>query len=89
MQSSGLLAPPTTPDDRTEKQKLLWSTAYNRIERFLPGFLNEVIPPPAPTVTPVESAEPAAEPQLQPPAEVAPEKQEVSEEPAVHPPVEA
>jgi brefeldin A-resistance guanine nucleotide exchange factor 1 len=85
MQSSGLLAPPTTPDDRTEKQKLLWSTAYNRIERFLPGFLNEVIPPPAPTVTPIESAET----QLQPPAEVAPEQQEVSEESAGDPPVEA
>lgn len=49
MQSSGFLAPPITPDIRTDKQKLLWTTAYNRIERFLPGFLNEVIPtPPAP-----------------------------------------
>ncbi|KAJ9113728.1 hypothetical protein QFC20_001753 [Naganishia adeliensis] len=71
MQSSGLLAPPTTPDTRTEKQKLLWSTAYNRIERFLPGFLNEVIPTPAPTVMPVEATEP--------PADVVPEKQEAIE----------
>lgn len=47
MQSSGFLAPPTIPDTRTEKQKLLWATAFNRIERFLPGFLNEVIPTPA------------------------------------------
>lgn len=57
MQSSGFLAPPTVPDTRTDKQKLLWSTAYTRIERFLPGFLNEVIPtpvipaPPAPSTT--------------------------------------
>lgn len=71
MQSSGLLAPPTTPDTRTEKQKLLWSTAYNRIERFLPGFLNEVIPTPAPTVTPVETTES--------PADVASAKQEAAE----------
>lgn len=85
MQSSGLLAPPTTPDTRTEKQKLLWSTAYNRIERFLPGFLNEVIPTPAPTVMPVEATEP--------PADVVPEKQEATEAdeaaPAAAPPAEA
>ncbi|KAJ9122553.1 hypothetical protein QFC22_001982 [Naganishia vaughanmartiniae] len=63
MHSSGFLAPPTVPDTRTDKQKLLWSTAFTRIERFLPGFLNEVIPTP---VVPAETTPPKAddEPEL-------------------------
>ncbi|KAJ9098681.1 hypothetical protein QFC21_004329 [Naganishia friedmannii] len=52
MHSSGFLAPPTVPDTRTDKQKLLWSTAFTRIERFLPGFVNEVIPTPVNPTSP-------------------------------------
>jgi hypothetical protein len=60
MHSSDILVPPpststrpeaadgTTPenvvDERTETQKRLWSTACDRIERFLPGFMGQVLP---------------------------------------------
>lgn len=82
MQSSGFLAPPITPDTRTDKQKLLWTTAYNRIERFLPGFLNEVIPTPAPP-----KAEAPAPPKADAPAPASPTvPQKASSEEAVQAP---
>lgn len=55
MHSSGILLPPpssqptaesTEPvsDTRTDGQKKLWEESKDRIERILPGFLEEVMP---------------------------------------------
>ncbi|KAK2467063.1 hypothetical protein APHAL10511_001321 [Amanita phalloides] len=44
MSTSGLLVPPSDEDVRDERQRMLWTTTHERIERFLPGFLREVIP---------------------------------------------
>jgi len=47
MHSSGLLVPPPAEggDKRTGEQKELWAHSAGRIERILPGFLGEAIPP--------------------------------------------
>lgn len=47
MNASGILvAPPADGDDtRTERQKTMWMTTLDRMERFLPGFIAHVIPP--------------------------------------------
>ncbi len=52
MQSSELLVPPTQPESRTPEQQELWKTVNGRIERFLPGFMAEIIP----SAAPVEAA---------------------------------
>ncbi|KAF9001938.1 Sec7-like domain is implicated in guanine nucleotide exchange function [Cyathus striatus] len=45
MNAIGILVPPTTGEDlREERQKTLWTATQERMERFLPGFLTEVIP---------------------------------------------
>ncbi|KAK8865894.1 hypothetical protein IAR55_001042 [Kwoniella newhampshirensis] len=54
MHSSNLLLPPPDQgsgldDTRSADQKDLWAKSSERIERVLPGFLNEAIPPPRPT----------------------------------------
>ncbi|KAF8350870.1 Sec7-like domain is implicated in guanine nucleotide exchange function [Amanita rubescens] len=48
MNTSGILvSPPVSGEDsRDERQRTLWSATHERIERFLPGFLREVIPSP-------------------------------------------
>lgn len=49
MNATGLLVPPSTPeDDRAERQVALWAATHERIERFLPGFLDEIVPAPPP-----------------------------------------
>ncbi len=50
MHSSEILKPPPATgatDERTDTQQALWSTAHDRIERFLPGFMGQVLPQPA------------------------------------------
>jgi brefeldin A-resistance guanine nucleotide exchange factor 1 len=65
MNASGDLIPPSPEDHRTEKQRALWAATHERIERFLPGFLNEVIPTPPPASKPAvalsEASMPSAE----------------------------
>lgn len=41
------------PPEEDKKNEKLWKETWNRLERFLPGFLEELFPPP----TPKESAE--------------------------------
>ncbi|OXG34789.1 Sec7 domain-containing protein [Cryptococcus neoformans Bt120] len=51
MHTSNLLIPPPSsgnPDERTRDQKGLWEKSAQRIERVLPGFLMEAIPPSKP-----------------------------------------
>ena len=49
MNATGLLVPPSTPeDDRGERQVALWAATHERIERVLPGFLEEIVPVPPP-----------------------------------------
>ena len=49
MNATGLLVPPSTPeDDRGERQVALWAATHERIERFLHGFLEEIVPMPPP-----------------------------------------
>ncbi|EKM82858.1 hypothetical protein AGABI1DRAFT_118287 [Agaricus bisporus var. burnettii JB137-S8] len=47
MSATGILVPPPADgdkDDREDSQRTLWSATYERIERFLPGFLEDIIP---------------------------------------------
>lgn len=46
MHASGLLVPPTQDDTRDKRQRELWAASQERIERFLPGFLAELLPSP-------------------------------------------
>jgi brefeldin A-resistance guanine nucleotide exchange factor 1 len=47
MQAADILVPPTQePDQRSERQQALWAASQERIERFLPGFLDAVIAAP-------------------------------------------
>ncbi|KAL5490206.1 GEA2 [Sanghuangporus weigelae] len=62
MNAMDILVPPALEDKRTERQKELWQATCERIERFLPGFLDEVIPsppPPPPPAASVSASEPA------------------------------
>ncbi|KIK98831.1 hypothetical protein PAXRUDRAFT_823441 [Paxillus rubicundulus Ve08.2h10] len=54
--ASILVPPPGAEDGRDEQQRTLWTATQARLERFLPGFLAEVVPTPQPV--------PAAEPKL-------------------------
>lgn len=44
MNATDMLVPPSAHDHRSPLQKSLWDTTHERIERFLPGFLQEVLP---------------------------------------------
>jgi brefeldin A-resistance guanine nucleotide exchange factor 1 len=59
MYAAGILAPPigSSDDPRDERQVNLWTATYERMERFLPGFLADVIPVP-PQSTPLQAAIP-------------------------------
>ncbi|RDB21501.1 hypothetical protein Hypma_011417 [Hypsizygus marmoreus] len=48
MNAVDILVPPPSSedDDRDERQRTLWTATHERMERFLPGFLGDVIPPP-------------------------------------------
>lgn len=50
MNAMGILVPPSSSpaEKQTERQKELWEATHERIERFLPGFLDDVIPSPPP-----------------------------------------
>jgi len=55
MQSAGILVPPTVAersDPRDEPNRLLWQITHDKIEQFMPGFIESVIPPPPVTVVP-------------------------------------
>ncbi|KAJ8519864.1 hypothetical protein ONZ45_g3215 [Pleurotus djamor] len=45
MNAAGLLVPPTENDQRTEQQRTLWTATHERMERFLPGFLSDIVLP--------------------------------------------
>jgi len=46
MNAVGILVPPGS--NQEDLQKTLWSNTHERMERFLPGFLVDVIPMPPP-----------------------------------------
>lgn len=49
MQSAGILVPPTVDkhgDSRDEPNRLLWQITRDMIEKFMPGFMGSVVPPP-------------------------------------------
>ena len=51
MNATGSLVPPPSSgadDLRDDRQKQLWAATHERIERFLPGFLADVLPPTPP-----------------------------------------
>ena len=54
MQSAGMLVPPTVDDhgDPQDEPDRLWQITYDKIEQFMPGFMESVIPPPTVTVVP-------------------------------------
>jgi len=64
MNAADMLVPPVEPDVRSGRQRRLWDVTGERMERFLPGLLESVIPspppPPPPEPIPV-SPPPAAE----------------------------
>lgn len=44
MNAAGILVPPpAAEDDRDERQRTMWTATQARLERFLPGFLSEVL----------------------------------------------
>jgi brefeldin A-resistance guanine nucleotide exchange factor 1 len=67
MHSSGLLVPPPlnanspAEDQRTEAQRELWQASVARIERVLPGFLAEAVPPTQPKPAAVTVERPVSE----------------------------
>ena len=63
MSATGSLVPPPANDDtRDDRQKALWAATHERIERFLPGFLDDVLPPPEPAPPQPEPQQPVATP---------------------------
>ena len=66
MNATGLLVPPPSAnpeeDDRAERQVALWAATHERVERFLPGFLDEIVPAPPPKSAPAVPAQGAAAP---------------------------
>lgn len=56
------------PPEEDKKNEKLWKETWNRLERFLPGFLEELFPPPPPKV-PAETKE-KSEDSVVPTAEV-------------------
>ncbi|EMD38471.1 hypothetical protein CERSUDRAFT_113640 [Gelatoporia subvermispora B] len=66
MNATDLLVPPisASDDQRDDRQKALWAATHERVERFLPGFLDDVIPspPPAPPNTAIPPEEKPASP---------------------------
>jgi len=46
MNAADILVPPSQDDQRDERQRTLWTATQARLDRFLPGFLAEVIPTP-------------------------------------------
>ncbi|KAG6819604.1 hypothetical protein H0H93_010328 [Arthromyces matolae] len=51
MNAANILVPPSEPDVRDEQQRTLWTATQERMERFLPGFLVDVIPQPEPAAS--------------------------------------
>ena len=59
MNAAQMLVPPSDEDTRTERQKTMWTVTQERIDRFLPGFLAEVVaPPPSPIIKKTQSQPP-------------------------------
>jgi brefeldin A-resistance guanine nucleotide exchange factor 1 len=54
MQSADMLVPPTVDGrgDPQDEPNRLWQITYDKIEQFMPGFMESVIPPPTVTVVP-------------------------------------
>ncbi|KDQ60619.1 hypothetical protein JAAARDRAFT_172637 [Jaapia argillacea MUCL 33604] len=53
MNATGILAPPSPNEDENQPQPQgLWQVTHQKIEAFLPRFLEEVIPPPNPPSAP-------------------------------------
>jgi len=50
MNAANILVPPSgaEPDERDQQQRTLWASTHERIERFLPGFLKDVVIAPSP-----------------------------------------
>lgn len=47
MNAAGILVPPQETDDKQDElHRTLWTATHERMERFLPGFLTDVIPSP-------------------------------------------
>ncbi|KAI0374734.1 Sec7-domain-containing protein [Pilatotrama ljubarskyi] len=63
MNATGLLVPPRSPEDtRNERQIALWAATHERVERFLPGFLDDIIPTPAPQPEAAPASQPSPTP---------------------------
>ena len=44
MNAAGILVPPPADEDnRDEQQRTMWTATQGRLERFMPGFLAEVV----------------------------------------------
>jgi len=64
MNASDLLVAQGVPN-RTERQQQLWDATHERMERFLPGFLDEIIPPVEQPASIPTSSQPTSEEQQQ------------------------
>ncbi|KAJ3556534.1 hypothetical protein NM688_g1976 [Phlebia brevispora] len=70
MNATGSLVPQPAGDDdqRSDWQKALWAATHERIERFLPGFLADVLPSPPPLPPPSVATQPPPTPATATPA---------------------
>jgi golgi-specific brefeldin A-resistance guanine nucleotide exchange factor 1 len=59
MNAAEILVPPSADDHRNERQRTLWSATQERMDRFLPGFLADVISIPPMQLTAQEPPTPA------------------------------
>lgn len=78
MNTSGVLRPPVVPNGREDEaisqideevQRRRWGATKERLESFLPGFLDEVIPTPEPTLATAETLSAQAPPGVVPTAQ--------------------
>lgn len=71
MNSMDILVPPAVPDSRDQRTEAMWNATHERMERFLPGFLDEIIPSPPPPAAPaaISPAVPEVEPKVAEPVE--------------------
>jgi golgi-specific brefeldin A-resistance guanine nucleotide exchange factor 1 len=60
MQASGALLPPREPDDRSQDLQQRWKSTQERLDQFLPGFLQEIIPSESVQSQPIAEKAPAA-----------------------------
>ena len=72
LQAADVLVPPSAEDRRTDAQKAFWKATHDRIEKFIPGFLEDVIPRAPPQRITIHGSVPSGTTTEAPPTTAAP-----------------